>query len=276
MKKDKRRPQGATRSANQKPARKPLPERVSLRLPMRLLRTLAVCGVLVVMVMGSGRLLDSLDQPITRVKVYGELTHIDEQAIAQWVEGQITEGVLSMDLRNLQTHLQAQPWVASAAVRRQWPGVLAISLSERVAVARWNEAGLLTAEGTVFKPPQLPLFEQLPHLWGADASAIEVLKQFHWMQQQFAGMRLQVVALSKAHRGAWQVELVTQAGQTEAADQSAIIQVALGKQELSARMARFKTLYDSVLQARINEIERVDLRYTNGVAVQWKAAEKVS
>ena len=276
MKKSKRKPQGATRTmVEQKPAKPALRERVSLKLPMKFLRGLAVVAVMALLVVVGGRVLDSLDQPITRVQVDGKLRHLDRAVIAQWVQGQITDGVLRTNLRSLQTQLQQQPWVAKVAVRRQWPGVLNVSLQERVAVARWNEKDLMTADGEVFKPRQLPVFEQLPHLWGVDVSAVEVLQQFRWLQAQFQDMNLHIVAVSKEQRGAWQVELVTEI--TENSEGEAVtLQIAFGKQDLKDRLARFKTLYDGVLQARINEIERVDLRYTNGIAVQWKDAEKVT
>lgn len=276
MKQTKRKPQGATRTTAEKKVAKPaLSERVSLKLPVKLLRAVAVVGVVVALLMGGSRVLDRLDQPITRVQVAGELRHLDQAVIAEWVQGQITDGVLRTNLRSLQRQLQKQPWIAKATVRRQWPGVLAISLQERVAVARWNNKDLLTANGEVFKPQQLPLFEELPHLWGVDVSGREVLQQFHWLQVQFQTMDLQVVTVSKAQRGAWQIEVVPQLSDGEAG-QAVSLQVAFGKHDLAERLERFKTLYESVLQARINEIERVDLRYTNGISVQWKDAENVT
>lgn len=266
MKNSKHKPQGATRtSVVQKPERKPVAER--LQLPLRLLRVVAICGVLAGLVFGGQRVLDSLDQPITQVKVAGDLKQIDEAAISAWVQAQITEGVLSTDLRNLQVQLQARPWVSSAAVRRKWPGVLAISLTEHEAVARWNEKALLTDKGLVFEPDQLPVFDELPHLWGADSSALDVLQQFYWMQEKFESLGMQVISVSKAYRGAWQVEVLAEQ------DEQISLQIALGKQDIDAKLVRFKTLYDSVLKSRLADVLRVDLRYTNGVAVQWKAAE---
>ncbi|MEH6358209.1 MAG: FtsQ-type POTRA domain-containing protein [Pseudomonadales bacterium] len=276
MKQTKRKPQGATRTTVEKKVAKPaLRERVSLKLPMKLLRGVAVIGVVLALVMGGNRVLDRLDQPITRVQIAGELTHLDQAIIAEWVQGQITDGVLRTDLRSLQRQLQEQPWIAKATVRRQWPGVLAIRLQERVAVARWNNKDLLTANGEVFKPQQLPVFEELPHLWGVDVSGREVLQQFRWLQEQFDAMDLKVITVSKAQRGAWQVEVLSQL--TDSNEEQAVsLQVAFGKHHLVERLERFKTLYESVLQARINEIDRVDLRYTNGITVQWKNAEKVT
>lgn len=275
MKQAKRKPQGATRTTVEKRIKPALRERVSLKLPMKLLRRLVVVSVLVMLMMSGGRVLDSLDQPITQIQVTGKLTHLDQADIAAWVQGQITDGVLRTNLRSLQVQLQKQPWIATVTVRRQWPGVLHISLQERVAVARWNHKDLLTADGEVFKPQQLPVFEELPHLWGVDVSGREVLQKFRWLQAQFQNMDLQVVTVNKAQRGAWQVELISQLAD-EDKDKAASLQVAFGAHDLQARLERFKTLYDSVLQARINEIERVDLRYTNGIAVQWKDAKNVT
>jgi len=281
MKTNKRKPQGATRTSEQKPERRALSERLPDRqwfsLPLKLLRGLTVIAVLVVIVMGGGRVLDSLDQPITKVKVAGDLTFIDREDVSQWVQGQITEGVLRTDLNSLQQQLQARPWVARVSVRRQWPGILHISLRERVAVTYWNDHALLTAQGEVIEPQQLPVLGGAPLLRGVDSSSVEVLKQFARLQAKLAELSLQLVSVHKSERGAWQLQLLSAealaAGET---GQGAMIEVALGKQQLDAKMARFKNLYHSVLKAKLNEIERVDLRYTNGVAVQWKAALTVS
>ena len=276
MKQIQRKAQGATRTtADNKVAKPALRERVSLKMPMKLLRGVAVVVVFVVLVLGGRLVLDRLDQPITRVQIAGELTHLDQAVIAERVQGYITGGLLLTDLRSLQRELQELPWVAKVAVRRQWPGVLVISFHERGAVARWNNSDLLTANGEVFAPQQLQLFEELPHLRGVDVSGLEVLQQFHWLQTRFAIMDLQVVTVSKTERGAWEVEVISLlVGDNDS--QAASLRVLFGKYDLQQRLERFKILYESVLKARINQIERVDLRYTHGIAVQWKNAVKVT
>jgi len=278
MKKNSRKQQGATRIVGKKPVklalRERLPQKRALALPIKLLSGVAVLAIMATLVVGGGRVLERLDPPIMQVTVTGNLLNLDSAAIVSWVEGQITGGVLRTDLRRLQVQLQERPWVASVAVRRQWPDVLHISVQERVAVARWNDEYLLTAQGEVFKPQQSPVAVTLPRLSGEDANASEVLQQFGWMQTQFSTMGLAVVAVSKAQRGAWQAEV-----EAVAIDDSAVpaaIQVTFGKQVLAERLGRFSTLFESVLQARINEIKRVDLRYTNGIAVQWKKVGKVT
>lgn len=276
MRNSKRKPQGATRTTAVEV--KPRKQMVELmRLPLKVLKVTAVSGVLAAMVLGGQRLLDGLDQPITHVEVAGQLKQIDEQKIAQWVRQQITEGVLLTDLKHLQNQLQARPWVARAAVRRKWPGVLYVNLQEHVPVARWNDSALLTSQGLVFEPEQLPVMQGAPLLKGVDASAKEVLQQFATLQAELARLNFKVVALEKSERGAWSVQLVSGEALAEAGSTPpALLEVALGKHQLTERLARFESLYHAVLKARLNEIKRVDLRYTNGVAVQWKTAPAVS
>ena len=159
-------------------------------------------------------------------------------------------------------------------MRRKWPGILLVQLEEHVAIARWNEKALLTADGTVFEPEVLPVMTDAPHLMGINNSAKSVLNHFTRLQAELVDLNMRVLSVAKSERGAW---LVTLSAVSSAEEASPIkIELALGKQQLAARLARFKSLYHSALKARLNEIERVDLRYTNGVAVQWKPAAAVS
>ena len=80
MKKAQRKSQGATRTTEQKPVKRPLSERLPDRqwfsLPLKILRGLTLIVVLVAVVLGFGRMLDSLDQPITEVQVVGDCARI--------------------------------------------------------------------------------------------------------------------------------------------------------------------------------------------------------
>ena len=52
------------------------------------------------------------------------------------------------------------------------------------------------------------------------------------------------------------------------------IEVALGRDQVEKRFDRFVTVYQRRLASRAAEVERIDARYTNGVAVQWKTLAK--
>ena len=48
------------------------------------------------------------------------------------------------------------------------------------------------------------------------------------------------------------------------------LKVVLGRDNTVLRLKRLTRIYNKVLLARINDIEVVDLRYTNGMAIGWK------
>ena len=46
--------------------------------------------------------------------------------------------------------------------------------------------------------------------------------------------------------------------------------VELGREQLAQRLQRFASLYAGPLRQEWENVKRVDLRYTNGVAVRWR------
>jgi cell division protein FtsQ len=47
----------------------------------------------------------------------------------------------------------------------------------------------------------------------------------------------------------------------------------LGNKDQEQRLARFKVAYNQALGTNAKLIRRVDLRYTNGLAVEWKQSQ---
>jgi cell division protein FtsQ len=47
--------------------------------------------------------------------------------------------------------------------------------------------------------------------------------------------------------------------------------VSLGHEELLERVERFSHVYSKVIETRIDQVDHVDARYRNGVAVSWRS-----
>ena len=45
--------------------------------------------------------------------------------------------------------------------------------------------------------------------------------------------------------------------------------LALGDGEVAEKISRFITAYEQYLSPYLSEVEKLDLRYTNGLAVEW-------
>jgi len=211
---------------------------------------------------GGGQLLALVDQPLKKVEIRGQFEHLDAQAIAVLVQERVDAGIVALDLADIQKLLIKQPWVERVSVRRKWPNLLLIDMVERSPVVRWNEDALMTAKGEVFKPKTELERYQLPRLTGAYDSRKEILQQLDWLMAQFKEEGLVISELRKEQRGAWQI-LTTQG-----------IHIELGNGDFEEKVKRFRGLYKNALSERINEIETIDLRYTHGAAVHWKASAK--
>ncbi|MGM8933542.1 cell division protein FtsQ/DivIB [Pseudomonas neustonica] len=204
------------------------------------------------------RLMPLADRPVSLITVDGELLYIDREAVQQVIQPYLHESFLGIDLNGLHTDLLAMPWVADASVKRVWPDKLVIDLDEQLPIARWGDAALLNNQGKAFTPDDISRFAQLPQLDGPERAKRRVMRHY----QQFSSLlRPQGMVVSKLElrdRGSW--FLTTEDG----------IEVLLGRDNLVDKMQRFMTIEQRLLQDRREMIARVDLRYSNGMAVAWR------
>lgn len=199
----------------------------------------------------------ALDRPVRRVLVEGAFQRVSPPEIESTVAGVAQDGLASVDLEQLRERIERIEWVDSAVVQRRWPDAIRVVVTEEVAAARWNEAGLLNARGELFirnaryVPPELPLLE------GPDGSEQAVAQLYLDAQGRLleAGLRLTRVRLDE--RGAWELELANG------------LAVKLGRLDVQPRLERFITLASPMVAKRLAEIVSVDMRYTNGYSVAW-------
>ena len=201
----------------------------------------------------------ALDRPVRRIVLEGDFQRVSPPEIESTIAGTVRGGLASVDLEAVQERIERIEWVDRAVVRRSWPDALRVRVVEEVAAARWNAAGLLNSRGELFirnaryVPPELPLLE------GPDGREAEVARLYLESQGRMleAGLRLTRVRLDE--RGAWEIEVANG------------VVVRLGRQDVEARLDRFMRLAGPLVAKRLAEINFVDMRYTNGFSVGWKA-----
>jgi cell division protein FtsQ len=194
--------------------------------------------------------------PIRVVTVEGEMHGLSRQSLEDTIAEQITGGILTQDLAALKAEVEALPWIHRAAVRRAWPDHIAVTVSEHEAVARWGENGLVTADGIVFRPRDGRLPAGLARLDAADdAQAAEVVERLLDWGPRLMGLGLLIDGISRDARGDWSLKLL---GGTE---------LMLGTNDIDSRFERLIAAYPQV--EAIGIPARVDLRYSNGLAVRW-------
>ncbi|MDH4561635.1 cell division protein FtsQ/DivIB [Pseudomonas sp. BN411] len=256
------------------PSRKPIPrgasrtvakEPLSQRLPkpsFGFLRKLVWPVMLVVLGFGAyeaaQRLLPYADRPIAKVNVQGDLSYISQQAVQQRIAPYIAASFFSIDLAGMRRELEQMPWIAHAEVRRVWPDQVMVRLEEQLPIARWGDEALLNNQGQAFAPRELTHYEQLPQLWGPQRAQEQVMQQYQMLSQMLRPLGFSIVRLELRERGSW--FLSTGQG----------VELLLGRDHLVEKMRRFISIYEKTLKDQIANIERVDLRYPNGLAVAWR------
>ena len=216
---------------------------------------------LIAILVGGGHWLLRLESqylPVRVVSIEGEVRQMTLQQIQDRVGQTLDAGILTQDLAAIQAEIKELPWVSSAGVRRAWPDRLVISVREHKPLARWGDDGLVTPEGRVFRPDRHEIPHGLPRLAGPDDQAPQVVARFQAWQPLLKSQGLSILALEDDPRGAW--TLTTDAG----------FNLLLGKTEVEARLERFLRAYPHILAA--GRPARVDMRYSNGLAVSWSGA----
>ena len=171
----------------------------------------------------------------------------------------LSKGFFWLNVQNVQDSLGNLPWIQSVEVRRVWPDRLLIILEERTAQATWGENGVLSTEGVIFYPDVSSIPSKLPRFQGPDDRVKDILQQYFTLLEVLGPVGLTIQALDISKEGSWRMVL----------DNG--MSVVIGKAAFSERMARFILAYPGKLQGKSQQIAYIDLRYTNGFAIGWKA-----
>ncbi|MFO7530311.1 MAG: cell division protein FtsQ/DivIB [Marinobacter sp.] len=213
---------------------------------------------------GTGKVLGAMDQQILAIDVNGDFVGDSQVAIERQAGNWIGKSYFATDLSDIKEELEQRAWVASAAVRRVWPDRLVIDIREKKPLAYWTDGRLVSRTGELFRPPNPEVAGRLPRLAGPDERVREVIRTAQTMNDRLVSHGLGFAGLALEARGAWTLTLANG------------IEVVLGRDQVDERFERFMTVYETRLASRSDEVSRVDARYTNGVAVQWKQAVEAS
>jgi cell division protein FtsQ len=204
-----------------------------------------------------------LNRPIETIVINGAFQRVSPIQLEALVEPYARAGFLEVDLGATRRELVALPWIASAEVRRKWPGTLEVRIREERPIACWGERGLLNAAGELFLPVADHVPAELPRLHGPAGSEAEVTARYFAVQEQLEHRGMAAVAMSLDARGAWRFSLANG------------IEVRLGANGVDERIARFFDVLDGTLAQLAGEVDYVDMRYPNGFAIGWKQRDAV-
>lgn len=205
---------------------------------------------------------DPQQWPVSRVQVEGEFRHLQTAQLQSVVAEPAAAGFFVVDVSDIQNRLQALPWVDRVSVRRVWPDELDIQVSEQQPVAHWGADSFMNARAEVFTPEPAVTVDRLPQLDGPEGYQQRVLDMHGRLQALVKPLQLDISRLDLTARRAWRVQL------------SNGLTLEVGRRHPLERVARFVRVYPAILAAGGDgRLTAVDLRYSNGFAAHWRAAD---
>lgn len=203
---------------------------------------------------------DLLARPqIRQVTVEGEVHPDDREAFRNIVTAGVAKGFFRIPVGRLERQLAELPWIYHVEVRRAWPATLEVTVQRQDPIARWGKTGLMNVYGGLFFPETVETpHAALPMLYGETARAEVLAGIFERNVRRLEPLGLQLQGLFEDER--LSKHLVLSNG----------IVLVLGHGDLGRKITRFMTAYEEYLSPRMDRVKKIDLRYTNGLAVEWK------
>jgi cell division protein FtsQ len=195
--------------------------------------------------------------PIRNIQLQGSFENLDQREVEAALQGYIGQGFFSLDIHQLQQALRSRSWTESVSVRRIWPDKLRVVIREKKAVARWDAEHLISDSGRIYLADSAD-YAHLPLIHADNHSPTWVLREFYHLQARFESVDERLVTLRVDSRGAVDIELING------------LQIKLGRGDIDHKIDRLVNIYQQQILPRREQIERLDLRYSNGFAVAWK------
>lgn len=195
--------------------------------------------------------------PIEWVRLEGDFEHVSAEQVRAVAAPLVRNGFFGLRLRDVQSAVEALPWIKAAGVRKVWPDTVVIRIEEHVPMVRWIEGQLISDTGEVFELPPGAQIQTLPALEGPADRADQMVQFFRTAQEVLAGTGLSMARVHLSRRGAWTVELG--GGQ----------RLALGSKDIINRLDRFRSAWLTSFRNDSRILRTADLRYPSGLSVQW-------
>jgi len=189
-----------------------------------------------------------------------KLRHADKKRLFETMRPYLTGSFFNVNLHEAQRAASKLDWVRSVKIDRIPPSQIKVTIDEYEPAARWirngEQAGLVSTQGEVF---QAAYGEELPEFDGDVNEQKVMFEQYENFNNQLKPLRLRIIRLQYSPRGAWSMMLNNG------------IEVRLGKDETSTRMARFVQAFPRYLQAKAQYIDYVDMRYQDAFATRLRS-----
>lgn len=197
--------------------------------------------------------------PIHNVKIFG-VQHLNHEEVQEMITPFVSNGFFKTNIDRIKERVLQLPWVSEVVVRKVWPDLIIVTINEKKPVALWNNTTLLSAAGELFSPPVTTYPADLPQLVGPTGEQIEMVQYYLKMSNVLMPLHFKITRLELTPAMTWSLTL----------DNG--MKLSIGHKDILTRLDHFVKVYPKIVGNRVNDVDYIDLRYPNGMAVRWKSA----
>lgn len=197
-------------------------------------------------------------RPIDNVQIEGSFQYLTQDEVHKAVEPALTQAFFDLELLEIKSMIEQNPWVDTASVGKVWPATLTITVNEQQPIARWGASGFMNMRGDIIQIDDNSDLRALPLLSGDDQYAGQIMRHYLRMGKALSQVGLYLESLELDPTGAW--TLTVNDGRV----------IKLGRDQVWEKLQSLTTAKRTVLADKFEDVAQVDLRYHNGLAVQWK------
>ncbi len=218
--------------------------------------------------------------PVKQIVMVNKLHEQDIQKLQDLVTEVIDGGFFSLDIEKLRQTIETLAWIDTVSIRKKWPHTLQLDIQEKQVAGRWivsdasrrtikkikqeswNKQSLISNKGVVFKTPltkkQHKKYNSLAIYSSPHEMSLKGLQKCQNISQILKTVNLTIRSCFQDLRRSWYLKLNNG------------FEVFLGRLKILQRSKIFVMAYQQILNKYEENIEKIDLRYTNGFAIKWK------
>ncbi len=200
------------------------------------------------------------DAQVAQLEVMGSRSAAEQRQVMQHVSPIMTENYFTSDLRAIRDKTLELSWVDRVVVSRAWPNAIRVRIMPHHAIARWGTGRLLSDSGTIFSEVVPHNYPELPLLHGPASQAKTMMRRYNEINQLFAPHGIRLKELYLTERMTWFMQF------------DSGLRVIVDQDQTMSKLQRLSHLSYSDLKPVWSRISSIDLRYRNGMAIQWTNA----
>ena len=212
---------------------------------------------------------------IMRITVDGDAQHHNEVTLRANATSRLKGNFFNLNLKEARAVFEAAPWIRQAAVKREFPNRLRVTLEEHRSAGFWgvdSESRLINSFGEIFEAnPGDADSQDLPRLLGPDDQAVQVLAMYRSLKILMSRIDVGIEELELSTRGSWRIQL----------DSGAVIELGRGSiDEVCARTEQFLATLTQIISTYqrkgFDSMESADLRHSAGYAIKLSGVSTTS